>query len=222
MLLDRPVAVKVLQPSLAADPELVARFKEEARVAGRLSHPNIVAVFDWGCEDAQTYFMVMEYVSGTDLRDLLVARGCLEPAQAAEIVAALCDALDAAHSAGLVHRDVKPENVLIARDGKVKVADFGIAVVADADRTMPSGGIPGTLRYLAPEQAQGLPATMASDIWAAGAVLSEVLTGLPPLQGSGPEILRRRASEPPVPPSSLDASIPSALDDIVLKGCALD
>jgi beta-lactam-binding protein with PASTA domain len=221
LLLDRPVAVKVLQPALAADPELVDRFRLEARAAARLTHPNVVGVYDWGAEDDLTYYMVMEYVPGTDLRDVLVTRGCLEPAQAAEVVSALCDALHAAHSEGLVHRDVKPENVLLARNGKVKVADFGIAVVVDADRTAP-GGVPGTLRYLSPEQARGRPATPASDIWAAGAVLGESLTGRPPLQGSGADMLRRRAEEMPVPPSALDHRLPQELDEIVMRACALD
>jgi serine/threonine-protein kinase len=166
--------------------------------------------------------MVMEFVAGTDLRDLLVSRGSLAPAQSAEIMACVCDALAAAHAAGVVHRDVKPENVLIARNGRVKVADFGIAAVADTDRTMPGGGIPGTLRYLSPEQAAGHEATPASDVWAAGAVLSELLTGRPPQQGSGADLLRRRAIEPPVPPSTLDPTLPQALDDIVVRACALD
>ncbi len=222
VLLDRAVAVKILQPSLAADPELVARFKDEARAAARLAHPNIVAVHDWGAADDHTYYMVMEFVAGTDLRDLLVSRGCLAPAQAAEIMACVCDALAAAHAAGVVHRDVKPENVLIARSGRVKVADFGIAAVADVDRTMPGGGIPGTLRYLSPEQAAGLEATASSDVWAAGAVLSELLTGRPPQQGSGADLLRRRAVEPPVAPSSFDSTLPQALDEIVLTACALE
>src|SRR5918992_2841729 len=163
LLLDRTVAVKVLQPSLAADPDLVHRFKEEARSAARLSHPNIVAVHDWGAEDDKTYYMVMEYVSGTDLRDLLVSRGSLEPVQSATIMASVCDALYVAHSRGLVHRDVKPENILVARDGTVKVADFGIAAMIDADRTAPGGTIPGTLRYLSPEQARGEEATSSAD-----------------------------------------------------------
>jgi eukaryotic-like serine/threonine-protein kinase len=221
LLLDRAVAVKVLQPALAADPELVDRFRLEARAAARLTHPNVVGVYDWGAEDDLTYYMVMEYVPGTDLRDVLVTRGCLEPAQAAEIVAALCDALHAAHSEGLVHRDVKPENVLLARNGKVKVADFGIAVIVDADRTVP-GGIPGTLRYLSPEQARGEEATASSDTWAAGAVLAESLTGRPPLHGTGGDLLRRRAEEQPTPPSALDHRLPSELDDIVMKACALE
>jgi serine/threonine-protein kinase len=222
LLLDRRVAVKVLQPSLAADQELVARFRMEARAAARLSHPNIVAVFDWGSDDEQTYYMVMEYVAGTDLRDLLVGSGVLQPAQAAEIMAFVCEALAAAHVHGVVHRDVKPENVLIARDGTVKVADFGIAAVADYERTVPGGTITGTLRYLSPEQARGEEATLASDVWGAGAVLAELLTGKPPLQGAGDDLLRRRAEEPPVPPSSFDPSIPEAMDEIVNKACAVD
>ena len=221
LLLDRTVAVKVLQPSLASDPVLVDRFRAEARAAARLSHPNVVAVHDWGSEDEYTYYMVMEYVAGTDLRNVLVGRGLLEPAQAVQIMASVCDALAASHAQGLIHRDVKPENVLIARDGTVKVADFGIAVVADADRTAPGGGIPGTLRYLAPEQAAGREATKASDLWAAGAVLAELLTGRPPMQGTGADLLRRRAEEEPDLPSKRNPAVPRELDEIVIKACAL-
>lgn len=221
LLLDRRVAVKVLQPSLAQDQELVTRFRMEARAAARLSHPNIVAVYDWGSDDEQTYYMVMEYVAGTDLRDLLVGRGFLQPAQAAEIMASVCEGLAAAHVHGVVHRDIKPENVLIARDGTVKVADFGIAAVADHERSSPGGTITGTLRYLSPEQARGDGAVPASDIWSAGAVLSELLTGKPPLQGSGKDLLRRRAEEPPIAPSTFDPSIPPAMDEIVLRACAV-
>lgn len=222
LLLDRAVAVKVLQPGLAADPDLVERFKEEARAAARLTHPNVVGVYDWGEEDDRTYYMVMEYVPGTDLRDVLVSRGAIEPAQAAAIVADVCDALSAAHSTGLVHRDVKPENVLIAPGGKVKVADFGIAAVAGRDGTAPDGVIPGTLRYIAPEQARGAQAGPAADVWAAGALLYELLTGTPPHQGTGAELLRRRATEPLAPPSEAVATVPAALDEIVRRSCALD
>lgn len=221
-LLERVIAVKVLQPSLAGDPSLVERFKIEARTAARLTHPNVVGVYDWGSHADALYYMVMEYVSGTDLRDLLVRRGLLEPAQAVEVAAAVCDALAVAHSCGLVHRDVKPENVLLDRTGKVKVADFGIAVVVDQERTMPGGTLFGTLRYLAPEQARGAEAGFSSDIWAVGAVLSELLTGRPPFQGTGVELLRRRAEEPPEAPSAYEKNVPSELDAIVLKACALD
>ena len=222
MLLDRAVAVKVLQPTLASDPELVARFKQEARAAARLTHPNVVGVYDWGSEDERTYYMVMEYVAGTDLRDVLVARGALPPGQAAGIVAAVCDALAAAHATGLVHRDVKPENVLIARSGTVKVADFGIAAVADADRTAPGGVVSGTLRYLSPEQAAGSSATAESDIWAAGAILGEIVTGMPPALNSGADLLRSRAADPPRAPSEFDKRVPAAIDDIVVTACAVD
>jgi len=222
LLLDRPVAIKVLQPSLSADPEFVERFKAEARAAARLTHPNIVGVYDWGSEDETTYYMVMEYVSGSDARDLLVSRSALDPADAVSIMASVCDALDAAHTQGLVHRDVKPENILISRSGAVKVVDFGIAVMVDADRTQPGDGISGTLRYLSPEQAIGRPAGPPSDVWAAGAVLAELLTGMPPLQGAGAELLRRRAEEPPTPPSILDASISKQLDEVVMRACAVD
>jgi serine/threonine-protein kinase len=222
LLLDRTVAVKVLQPSLAADPELVQRFKAEARAAARLSHPNIVAVHDWGAENDTTYYMVMEYVSGTDLRDLLVNRGSIDPAHAASIMASVCEALHVAHRSGLIHRDVKPENILLARDGTVKVADFGIAAMVDADRTSPGGTIPGTLRYLAPEQARGHEAKAATDVWAAGAVLCELLTGSPPGSGSGMDLIRRRAAEPIARPSSMGAKVPRELDDIVMKACALE
>lgn len=222
LLLDRPVAVKVLQPSLAADARFVDRFRAEARAAARLTHPNVVAVYDWGREDDRTYYMVMEYVSGTDLRDVLVGRRALEPAHAVEVVAALCDALGAAHERGLVHRDVKPENVLISRTGDVKVADFGIAAVVDAERTVPGAAVAGTLRYLSPEQAAGADGTAASDLWAAGAVLAELLTGRPPHQGAGADLLRRRAVEPPVPPSKFDPGVPRQLDEVVVTACALD
>jgi eukaryotic-like serine/threonine-protein kinase len=222
LLLDRTVAVKVLQPNLASDPELVARFKAEARAAARLTHPNVVGVYDWGAEDEHTYYMVMEYVSGTDLRDVLVSRGAIGVEQAVEIAAGVCDALAGAHAGGLVHRDVKPENVLISRTGTVKVADFGIAAVADMERTSPGGAVPGTLRYLSPEQASGHDATSASDIWMAGALLSELITGMPPLQGAGADLIRRRATESPVPPSALAASVPPEVDAIVMSACAVD
>jgi eukaryotic-like serine/threonine-protein kinase len=221
-LLDRPVAVKVLQPSLASDPDFVARFRAEARAAARLTHPNVVGVYDWGSADELTYYMVMEYVPGQDLRDILAARGPLQPGQAVEVIAAVCDALDAAHAGGLVHRDVKPENILIDRTGKVKVADFGIALAMDADRTLPGGFISGTLRYLSPEQANGDQATPASDIWAAGAVLSEIVTGRQAQSESPADLLRRRAVETPVLPSAIAPELGDALDPVIVRACAVD
>ena len=199
-----------------------ARFKQEARSAARLNHPNIVSVHDWGAEDDRTYYMVMEYVSGTDLREVLTLRGPVAPGQAIDIVAGVCEALGVAHAAGLVHRDIKPENILIARDGTVKVTDFGIAAVADVDLTMPGGTIPGTIRYMAPEQARGDEATYASDVWAAGALLFELLTGEPLFEGGGLETLQLRAFEQPRRPSEVDAGIPAVIDPLVTTACDPD
>jgi eukaryotic-like serine/threonine-protein kinase len=222
LLLDRAVAVKVLQPSLAADPDLVERFKQEARLAARLNHPNIVSIHDWGAEDDSTYYMVMEFVPGTDLRDVLILRQSLEVGQALEVAASVCDALATAHRAGLIHRDVKPENILIGRDGDVKVADFGIAVVADAEVTSPGSTIPGTLRYLSPEQLNGEAAGPASDVWAAGAVLFECLTGEPYRNNLSFDQLASAASQEPRVPSELVADLPREIDDIVLRACDPD
>ena len=219
-LLNRPVAVKVLPHTLAIEEKVVERFREEARAVARLAHVNAVAVYDWGA-DAGTFYMVMERVPTTDLRDLLVAKGSLEPAQAAHLMAQVCDALAAAHQRGLVHRALKPENILITEDGTVKVADFGIGAVAPAE-DVSSSGMTTTVRYIAPEQALGFDASATSDVWAAGAIFSEMLTGRPPLQGAGQDLMELRAHEEPVPPSRFDSSVPADLDEIVIKACALD
>ncbi len=227
LLLDRSVAVKVLQPSLAADVTFVARFKQEARAVARLNHPNVVAVHDWGMDtrvgsagrqdESGTYFMVMEHISGTDARELLARRGALDPDQALAITAAVCDALSAAHAAGLVHRDVKPENILLTREGEVKVADFGIASFEGAP-TSPGGAVPGTLRYMSPEQAAGREATPLSDLWGAGALLAELVTGSPPPA----ETPAQRAVAVATPPSDVVPGLPRSVDEIVLTACSHD
>ena len=219
-LLDRPVAIKVLPNSLAIESSVVDRFREEARAVARLTHANAVAVYDWGADEG-TFYMVMEQIPTTDLRDLLVAKGSLAPAQAAGLMAQVCDALAAAHQRGLVHRTLKPENILIAEDGTVKVADFGIGAVAPQE-DVSSSGMTTTVRYISPEQALGFEASATSDVWAAGAILSEMVTGRPPLQGAGADLLEKRAHEEPVAPSSFDSAIPKDLDEIVVKACALD
>lgn len=219
-LLDRPVAVKALNPALVTDEAVVERFRYEAQTAARLSHENAVAVYDWG-EDGGTYYMVMEHIPGTDLRDLLVMHGSLPAGQAVEILAQVCDALGAAHAKGLVHKDLKPENVLIDHDGTVKVSDFGIGAVAGLE-DITSSGMTAAVRYVSPEQALGFEPSATSDVWAAGAILAETLTGRLPLQGAGTDLLERRAHEQPVPPSKVDSRVPRDLDDIVLRACALD
>jgi serine/threonine protein kinase len=182
-VLQRQVAVKVLSPVYAQDPSFVERFRREARTAARLSHPNIVAVFDSG-SDAEQHYLVMEYVPGQSLAELLARQGRLAPQRAAELAVEVCAALAAAHAQGLVHRDIKPGNVLVGPNGRVKVTDFGIAKAAVAATVTGSGMVLGTAAYLSPEQAQGGPVDARSDLYGLGCVLYELLTGTPPF-GSG-------------------------------------
>src|SRR6266480_7836515 len=155
-LLDRPVALKVLFPELSVDRSFVERFRREAQAAANLSHPNIVSVYDWG-EEENTYFIVMEYVDGRPLSSLLKAEGMLLPDRAAGICAEVAGALEFAHRNGVIHRDVKPGNVLITADGDIKVTDFGIARAGTSEALTQTGAVMGTAAYFSPEQAQGLP-----------------------------------------------------------------
>ncbi|MFA9421924.1 MAG: protein kinase, partial [Gammaproteobacteria bacterium] len=162
-LLNRRVAVKILHANFASDHAFVTRFKREAQAAANLSHPNIVAIYDWGQEDS-TYYMVMELIEGRTLRDILKSEGALFPRRAAEIAAETAAALTVAHQAGVVHRDIKPGNIMITHDGAVKVTDFGIArALDDSEELTRTGAVIGTATYFSPEQAQGLPADGRSD-----------------------------------------------------------
>src|SRR5712691_7170605 len=182
-VLGREVALKVLHPQFAGDRGFVDRFRREARAAAILNHPNIVGVYDWGSTDG-TYFMVMEFVRGHNLRSVLLEHGRLEPAQVGEVALQVLAALDHAHGHGIVHRDVKPENILIAGDGTVKVADFGLArAFADSTISQAEGTVTGTVQYLAPEQIQGEPADPRTDLYALGVVMFELLTGRTPFSG---------------------------------------
>jgi beta-lactam-binding protein with PASTA domain len=181
-VLAREVAVKVLHRSLAGDPAFVDRFRREARAAAGLAHPNIVAVYDWGAVDG-IYYMVMEYVRGPSVRHLLNERGRLEPAQAVEILRQSLLALGHAHHEGFVHRDMKPENLLVTREGVVKVADFGLARAYADGRVTQAGAVTGTVQYLAPEQIRGEPADPRSDLYSLGIVAYELLTGKLPFTG---------------------------------------
>ena len=178
-LLDRPVALKVLFPEFARDPSFVERFRREAQAAANLNHPNIVAIYDWGQEHG-TYFIVMEYVEGRSLRDLIRAEGPLDPSQAADDRAPTSPpALAFAHRNGVVHRDVKPGNVLITTSGQVKVTDFGIARASGtSDGLTQTGSVMGTATYFSPEQAQGLAVDGRSDVYSLGVVLYEMVTGV--------------------------------------------
>ena len=213
--LERPVALKVLSDSLAADPAFRARFLREARLTARLVHPNVVQVYDVG-EDERGLLIVMEYVEGETLAAELGRRGRLPPAEAAAIVIQVCSALQAAHSERLVHRDVKPQNILRRTDGVVKLADFGIARSLAATRHTELGTVLGTAAYLSPEQARGEPVTAAADLYSLGIVLYELLTGEIPFGAASlSELVLRRELGEITPPGEL-AVMPAALNDAVL------
>ncbi|MEX2100452.1 MAG: Stk1 family PASTA domain-containing Ser/Thr kinase [Acidimicrobiia bacterium] len=221
-LLDRDVAVKVLAPGFATDPTFVARFRREAQAAASLNHPNIVAVYDWG-EDGDNYFIVMEYIAGRTLRDVLRTYERLPAMEAARIAAEIADALSFAHRNGVVHRDVKPGNVLLTTAGQVKVADFGIARAERSDDLTKTGSVMGTATYFSPEQAQGLELDGRADVYALGVVLYEMLTGVAPFIADNPvSVAYKHVREPPVPPSHVNPDVPDAMDRIVLTAMAKD
>ncbi len=211
-VLERTVAIKVLHRSLAGDAGFVDRFRREARAAANLSHQNIVAVHDWGNVDG-IYYMVMEYVAGVSVREVLNTEGPLAPAQAVDVVMQTLAALQHAHRQGIVHRDIKPENLMVTREGVVKVADFGLArAFADAQITE-AGTVTGTVQYLAPEQLQGELADPRTDLYALGIVTFELLTGRLPFGGETPMAIAYKHIHEPMPrPSSINPAVPAALD----------
>lgn len=211
-VLDRRVAIKVLHRSLSGDAAFVERFRREARAAANLNHPNIVAVHDWGAADG-IYYMVMEHVAGQSVRELLNAQGLLAPAQATDVLRQALSALEHAHRQGIVHRDVKPENLMVTRDGVVKVADFGLArAYADAQITE-AGTVTGTVQYLAPEQLVGEPADPRTDLYALGIVAFELLTGRLPFSGETSMAIAYKHIHQRVPaPSSRNPAVPASLD----------
>jgi len=213
---EEPVAIKLLADNLAADPELRRRFAREAELAKRLSHPNVVEVRGSGETDGRA-FIVLELVDGRDLAEVLRRGGPLAPERVAELGAQAAAALAHAHERGLVHRDVKPQNLLLAVDGTLKVSDFGIARIVDGTQLTQAGAVLGTAAYLAPEQAAGQEVTAAADVYAFGVVLYELLTGTPPQSASTVVARARRgAAEEPPPPSELAPAVPAGLDSLIL------
>lgn len=220
-VLDRQVAVKILHQRYTHDPSFVDRFRREARASASMSHPNVVGVYDTGEEDGRPY-IVMEYVAGRSLRDVLRTQ-TLTSQRAAEIAGDAARALHYAHERDLVHRDVKPGNIMVADDGQVKVTDFGIARAMNAETVTQTAAVLGTAAYVAPEQAQSERVDRRTDVYALGCVLYEMLTGRQPFTGdSAVALAYKHVSEPPVPPSQLNADISPELEAVVLKAMAKD
>jgi eukaryotic-like serine/threonine-protein kinase len=220
--LGRDVAVKILRPEYGRDPDFVSRFRMEAQSVASLSSPNVVAVHDFGMDPVGP-FIVMDYVDGEDLATLLRRTGALQPRQSARIGVEVARALAAAHARGIIHRDIKPGNILLAQDGRVQVADFGIArALADAQMTLP-GTTLGSVQYMSPEQARGEPATERSDLYSLGIVLFEMLTGRRPFEGDSAASIAMARLTPPVPlPSQHRRSIPPSLEAICRRAMAID
>ena len=212
--LERPVAVKIMHPHLAEDEQFTARFMQEARQAARLAHPNIVNVFDQG-QDGPLTFIVMEYLPGITLRELLRDFGVLTWEQTLDVVKAILQGLDAAHQAGIVHRDLKPENILMADDGRIKIADFGLARAASHD-TQTGQALLGTVAYLSPELVTGSPADIRSDLYALGIMLFEMLTGTQPFKGDQAVTVAYQHANASMPvPSDVVPETPAELDELV-------
>ncbi len=220
LLLDRPVAIKVLFPEFAVDPNFVERFRREAQSAAGLNHPNIVSVYDWG-QYSNTYFMAMEYVEGRTLADILRANGSVNSQQAAEIASEVAAAIGFAHRNGVVHRDIKPANILVGSNGQVKVADFGIARAMNAgteSNLTQAGSVMGTATYFSPEQAQGAQPDPRSDLYSLGIVLYEMVAGGPPFTGENPvSIAYKQVHELPRPLNQLVVDVPQPFEAIVAK-----
>lgn len=222
-MLDRRVAVKILHDRYAETDTFVARFRKEALAAANLSHPNIVSIYDWGHEEG-TYFIVMELVKGRSLRDVLKAEGRLLPRRAAEIAAEIASALEVAHRGRVIHRDIKPGNILLAEDGTVKVTDFGVARAWDDSQDLTkTGAVIGTATYFSPEQARGDPADERSDIYSLGVVLYEMLVGRPPFSGETPvSVAYQHVTAEVQPPGTLNRDVPLELEDIVMRALEKD
>ena len=219
--LGRKVAVKLLYRRFAEDDEFVERFRREASSAAGLQHPNIVGVFDRGEWDG-TYYIAMEYLEGHTLKQLVREHGAMPPDLAVDITIQVLRAANFAHKRGVVHRDIKPHNVILDEEGRAKVTDFGIARAGASDMTE-TGSIMGTAQYLSPEQAQGQPVSPRSDLYSIGVMLYELLTGQVPFDAESPvTIALKHVSEQPLPPSQLNPAIPPALEAVVLRALEKD
>lgn len=218
-VLGRLVAVKVMLPQYAADPSFTQRFRQEAAAAANLQSPYIVNVYDWG-QDEGTYYIVMEFVRGSDLKTAIIERGAINQRKVAEIGSQVCQALSVAHGLDIIHRDIKPQNIMVQPDGNVKVMDFGIARAKNSVKTQTSSVL-GTAHYISPEQAQGKELTATSDIYSLGIVLYESATGQLPFDGpDAVSVAMKQVNELPVPPREINPDIDPALEAIIMKALA--
>src|SRR3954470_11598446 len=221
-VLGRRVALKLLGAGFAEDPEFREAFRREAEAAAGLTHPNIVGIFDRSEWDGHPY-IAMELVDGQTLKELVTERGPLPPDIAVGLTEQILRALGYAHKRGIVHRDVKPQNVIIDHDGQAKVADFGIARAGDTSQMTQAGAIIGTMQYLSPEQAEGRPVDRRADLYSVGIVLYELLTGRVPFEGEATiSIAIKHINERPVPPAQLRPGIPPALEAVVMRALEKD
>src|SRR5918911_4070200 len=220
-VLGRRVAIKILNDRHAGDDQFVERFRREAKNAASLSHPNIVSIYDRG-EAEGTYYIAMEYLDGRSLKELIVSRGPAPIHVAIDYARQILAALRFAHRHGIVHRDIKPHNVIVDAEGRLKVTDFGIARAGASDMTE-TGAIMGTAAYLSPEQAQGHAVSASSDLYSIGIVLYELLTGRVPFEAdSAVTIALKQVSEEPVPPRALNPEVSPELEDVVLRALQKD
>jgi tRNA A-37 threonylcarbamoyl transferase component Bud32/membrane protein YdbS with pleckstrin-like domain len=220
--LGRRVAIKLLAENLLADPEFVQRFQHEAEYAAKLSHPNLVSVYDVG-EDGGQHYIVMELVVGRNLKDIIGERGPLPIDRIVAIAGQVLDGLAFAHEHGLIHRDIKPQNILVARDGTAKLADFGIARAVNTSSATQTAVVLGSAHYLSPEQARGEAVTKQSDIYSFGVVLYEMATGRVPFEGSNLlAIATKHIHDVPVPPSAINKDLPPALNECIMRALAKD
>ncbi len=220
-VLDRTVAVKTMLPQYAADPTFTKRFRQEAASAAKLQSPYIVSIYDWGLDD-ETYYIVMEFLRGTDLKTAIQERGAINQRKAAEIGSQVAQALSVAHAGGVIHRDIKPQNIMIQPDGNIKVMDFGIARAGDAGLSQ-TATVLGTAHYVSPEQAQGKELTGASDIYSLGVVLYEATTGKLPFDGQDAvSVAVKQVNEVPAAPSTINPNIDPSLEAIIMKALEKD
>ena len=219
-ILDRNVAVKVLRGDLATDEKFVRRFQREALSAASLSHPNIVEMYDVGDDDGQ-YYIVMEYVDGKTLKQVLKQRGKLSITEVVDIMLQLTDGMAHAHDSYIIHRDIKPQNIMILPNGMIKITDFGVATALNSTQLTQTNSVMGTVHYLPPEQAQGKGSTIRSDIYSMGIMMYELLTGLVPYKGDNAvEIALKHLKEPLPSIRKINPEIPQSIENVIIKATA--